>query len=329
MTADNKNHKLDEDLKLLIWELRDNPYRRFLVAFLLVWAIPFLALLYLALLVRNPENQVSQAQFYGIIFLIIFIAIEGYLVAHQMLRHILDKLVAYFVRAKRQDELKSRFVATVSHELKSPLMVLRTNFSNQLAGFAGPLSEEQALVTQSCQKVIDRMDQLIHDILDLYKIESGMVDLKKAPCDAADLLRAQLAELNALFKEREIHLVIKIPEKPFPAELDAAKITCVFNNLLSNALKYTPVNGEITVSLELIGGYLKVEILNTGDPIPREHLETIFDRFEKLDPEKEGYGLGLAIARDIIEAHGGRIWAENRGVTKNCFVIYLPPKGKK
>jgi two-component system sensor histidine kinase VicK len=98
---------------------------------------------------------------------------------------------------------------------------------------------------------------------------------------------------------------------------------CVFNNLLSNALKYTPEKGTITCELESLDEFLKIEIQNTGKHIPKRSLETIFARFEKLDPYVEGYGLGLAISRDIIEAHGGRIWAESHP-QKNCFIIYVP-----
>ncbi|MEI8345392.1 MAG: HAMP domain-containing sensor histidine kinase, partial [Candidatus Omnitrophota bacterium] len=250
-------------------------------------------------------------------------------VAHRMLRHILDKLVAYFIRAKRQDELKSRFVATVSHELKSPLMVLRTHFSNLLAGFAGPMSEDQQVIVATSQSLIDRMDQLIRDVLDLYKIESGMIDLKREPVDAASMVRAQFMEMAGLFKDKGIRVSARIPETPCPVSWDIIKMSCVFNNLLSNALKYTPPKGDVSFQLEARDEFIKYEILNSGETIPKEHLETIFDRFEKLDPHVEGYGLGLAITRDIVEAHGGRIWAETQPGPRNCFVFYVPKEAIK
>ena len=313
----------EKELRLLVWELRDNPYRRFLVAFLLIWAIPFLTIVYLVMHGTEGPSQLSIDSTWLILLLLFAISVGGGLLALRMLNNILDKLVAYFIRAKRQDELKSRFVATISHELKSPLMVLQTNFSNLSAGFAGPITENQQAIVETCQKVIDRMDQLIVGVLDLYKIESGMIALNLTACDAAHLLHTQQSEMSSLFAQKGIEVISKIPQSAFPVRWDSPKMSIVFNNLLSNALKYTLEKGRVSTQLESLDDFLKFEIQNTGEQIPREHLETIFARFEKLHPEVEGYGLGLAISRDIIEAHGGRIWAESHP-PKNCFIIYIP-----
>lgn len=318
----------EKELRILVWELRDNPYRRFLVAFLLIWAIPFLTIIYLVIYGKEGSSQTSIASISLILSLIFAISIGGGILALRMLNNILDKLVAYFIRAKRQDELKSRFVATISHELKSPLMALQTNFSNLSAGFAGPISETQQAVVETCQSVINRMDQLIVGILDLYKIESGMISLNLIDCDAAQLLHAQQSEISSLFAQKEIEIVSKIPPGDFPVRWDGPKISIVFNNLLSNALKYTPEKGTVSIQLESRDNFLKVEIQNTGEQIPKENLEVIFARFEKLHPEVQGYGLGLAISRDIVEAHGGLIWAESFP-SKNCFIIYVPKEAGK
>jgi signal transduction histidine kinase len=321
--ASRTKEAFEKELRLLVWELRDNPYRRFLVAFLLIWAIPFLTIVYLVMYGTEGPSQLSIDSTWLILLLLFAISVGGGLLALRMLNNILDKLVAYFIRAKRQDELKSRFVATISHELKSPLMVLQTNFSNMSAGFAGPITENQQAIVETCQKVIDRMDQLIVSVLDLYKIESGMITLKLTACDAAQLLQAQQSEMSSLFAQKGIEVISKIPQSAFPVRWDGPKMSIVFNNLLSNALKYTPEKGRVSTELEALDDFLKFEIQNAGEQIPKENLETIFARFEKLHPEVEGYGLGLAISRDIIEAHGGRIWAESHP-PKNCFIIYIP-----
>ena len=318
----------EKELRLLVWELRDNPYRRFLIAFLLIWAIPFLTILYLIIHGREGAYQISIPSTIMILSLLFVISVGGSVLALRMLNNILAKLVTYFIRAKRQDELKSRFVATISHELKSPLMTLRTNFSNLSASFAGPITEDQRAIVESCQSVIDRMNQLIVGILDLYKIESGMVSLTLADFDAAQLLRIQWSEISSLFKQKKLQIVPRIPTGNFLVRWDGPKMSIVFNNLLSNALKYTPEEGTISIQLESIDNFLKVEIQNTGEQIPKENLELIFARFEKLHPEMEGYGLGLAISRDIVEAHGGLIWAESYP-GKNCFIIYLPKEAGK
>jgi signal transduction histidine kinase len=326
--ASRTKDAFEKELRLLIWELRDNPYRRFQVAFLLIWAIPFLTTLYLVMHGTEDPSQPAIASTSLILLLLFAISLSGGIIALRMLNKILDKLVAYFIRAKRQEELKSRFVATISHELKSPLMVLHTNFSNLLDGFAGPITENQQAIVETCQSVIDRMDQLIHGVLDMYKIESGMISLSLTACDAAQLLHAQQSEMSNLFAQKGIQVISKIPQSTCPVRWDGPKMSCVFNNLLSNALKYTPEKGTISSKLESLDEFLKIEIQNTGKQIPKKYLETIFVRFEKLDSEVEGYGLGLAISRDIIEAHGGRIWAESHP-QKNCFIIYVPKEAGK
>jgi len=318
----------EKELRLLVWELRDNPYRRFFVAFMLIWAIPFLTILYLVIYGRERASESSILSTLLILSLLLVVSIGGAVLALRMLDNILNKLVAYFIRAKRQDELKSRFVATVSHELKSPLMTLQTNNSNLLEGFAGPITEEQRTIVETCRNVINRMDEMIFAILDLYKIESGMVSLTIDRCDAAHLLRSQQSEMSSLFGQKEIQLISKIPSGEFPVRWDGSRMSIVFNNLLSNALKYTPEKGTVSILLEPLDDYVKIEIQNTGEQIPRENLEVIFARFEKLHPEVEGYGLGLAISRDIVEAHGGLIWAESYP-SKNCFIIYIPREARK
>jgi len=207
-------------------------------------------------------------------------------------------------------------------------MTLQTNNSNLLEGFAGPITEEQRTIVETCRNVINRMDEMIFAILDLYKIESGMVSLTIDRCDAAHLLRSQQSEMSSLFGQKEIQLISKIPSGEFPVRWDGSRMSIVFNNLLSNALKYTPEKGTVSILLEPLDDYVKIEIQNTGEQIPRENLEVIFARFEKLHPEVEGYGLGLAISRDIVEAHGGLIWAESYP-SKNCFIIYIPREARK
>jgi signal transduction histidine kinase len=325
--ASKTKYDFEKELRLLVWELRDDPYRRFLVAFLLIWAIPFLTIVYLVVYGIGDPSQYSIYSTCVILLLLVAISVGGGILALRMLNNILDKLIAYFIRAKRQDELKSRFVSTISHELKSPLMVLQTNFSNLSAGFAGSITENQKYIVETCQSVIDRMNQLIIGVLELYRIESGMITLNITACDAVHLLQTQQSELNSLFEQKGIEVISKIPQSAFPVRWDGPKMSIVFNNLLSNAMKYTPEKGRVSSQIESVDDFLKFEIQNTGKQIPKEHLETIFARFEKLQPEAEGYGLGLAISRDIIEAHGGRIWAES-SPQKNCFIFYLPKEAR-
>ena len=321
----HERSSFESDLKLLVWELRDNPYRKFLAAFMLVSTIPCLALIAIinAMLPTAPATLRQQVPL--VLVFLLMITAGGGLLAHRMLKCILDKLIAYFVRARRADELKSKFVATVSHELKSPLMVLQTSFANLTAGFAGIVSADQKQILGTCASVITRMDHLIRDGLDLYKIEAGMVELRRVTTDLRVTLEAQTRELRPLFGAKGVGLVWRCDVPRLEALVDVDKMAMVFNNLLSNAVKYTPAGGEVTVTAAVDRAFLRFEFVNTGNPIPADRLEIIFDKFEKLDASQEGYGLGLPIAKDIVEAHEGRIWAENRGQS-NAFLVFIPRK---
>ncbi len=308
----------EDDLKLLVWELRDNPYRKVLIALFLIWAVPFCVMFYLLFSIRHLD-----AQNFMVLFFAAIVAAGGCVMTLQVMKMILDKLVLFLVRAKHQDELKSKFVATVSHELKTPLMVLRTNFTNFYEGFVGSVTDDQKELLKVCREVIDRMDKMIREILDLYKIESGTIELRMERCDLRGILETQWNEIRPFFEQRLIKVSLNLPSADLSLQADREKLISVVNNFMTNALKYTTDKGEFSINVHAIQDFLQIEFTNTCEPIPDDRLEALFDKFEKLDMRQEGYGLGLSIARDIVENHKGKIWVEKKGQNKLCFVVCL------
>jgi two-component system, OmpR family, sensor kinase len=215
--------------------------------------------------------------------------------------HMLDRLEAAF---RRQRE----FVSDASHELRTPLTVLRGQ--TELLGRVGNDPEERRRVTETLLRELDQMNRLVEDMLSLAKAESGEL-VRPRPLDLDDYLQDLERDLP-LLGEREYRL-----EGLHEGTLDAdpERLTQVFRNLVRNAIRHTAPGDRITVSAGARNGRIEFCVADTGPGIPPEQLQRIFDRFYRTDEGRDrdsgGSGLGLPIARAIVEAHGGRIWAES------------------
>jgi signal transduction histidine kinase len=306
-------------------ELGPNPYHGFNIAFALTAIIPMLAVVYLfashlntvEIFVGNPGLIMGQA---------IFIAICGFALGYGIILRILRKSVYYAAKAKNESKLKSKFVASVSHEFRSPLTALQGNLELIASGRTGEITENQKEKCDLCLEVINRMTYLVNGLLDVYKIEAGMVELKKVECDLAELIRGQVKEFDIEISKKSIELIVEAPARTLIFEADREMILEVINNLLGNAVKYTPEGGKLSVKAFRAGEYVRMEVRETAPNIPEDKLELIFEEFERLDEDKAGKGLGLAIAKDIVEFHRGRIWVETLPAEGNKFIVVLPVK---
>lgn len=309
--------------KLLFQELNDNPYRRLNFSFLLMSVIPILALTYLFI-----DQINTQRVFYGatpLLFATGIILALGYGLAYTVIKNVIHKTLSYAAKAKRADEEKSTFAMALAHDLKSPLLTIKTNIANLKRGSFGTLNDQQEKPISICKDVADRMDSLIMKLLYTYMFEAHMSDFKPARFDLRDLITEQKNELAAVASAKNISLEMDLSSKSLMIDADREKILRAINNLLNNSIKHTPENGKVSVRAYLIRNFIRIEFLNTGTPIPEDKLEKIFDKFERLDLTAEGHGLGLAIAKDIIELHKGEIWATSEPGKPNCFTVLLIP----
>ena len=224
---------------------------------------------------------------------------------------------------------RSEFISRVSHELRSPLTVVKESLSLVSDGTAGPASDKQREILQMGLENVERLNRLIDALLDIAKIEAGVMPLNLAGADLRALAAAAAADYAYLAAERHVQLGSGLPPEPLRAWCDADKVREVLDNLLSNALKFTPQGGSVTLSLRPWEGQALFCVENTGAGIEPQDLPKLFTKFAQLGREAgvKGTGLGLAICRGIAEMHQGKVWAESEPGRSTRFFLLLPALG--
>ena len=214
------------------------------------------------------------------------------------------------------DSVKDEFISTVSHELRTPLTSIRGALGLLSAGLMGKVDDRAANLLRIASSNTDRLVRLINDILDLERMSSGSAPLQVRTCSVRDLILQSVDTMAAMAGEARVSLSVT-PETGNPAqmcEVDPDRLQQVFTNLLSNAIKFSPAGAAVRVRTESRGGELIVTVRDEGRGVPSAKLESIFERFQQVEPsdarQKGGTGLGLAICRSIVQQHGGQIWAE-------------------
>jgi signal transduction histidine kinase len=214
----------------------------------------------------------------------------------------------------------------VSHDLKNPLTSIRLNarliHDTVPAGDASPVIRRRA---RSIERITDQMDRLVHGLLDLDAAEAGSLALHAEQINLRELVNETLAMLQPLALERSLRLLREDGGGPHVVHCDRERIRQVLSNLIGNAIKFSPDEGQILVRLRRTDGGLQLSVTDSGPGIPADQLPRIFDRGFRGDQLRvPGFGLGLAIARAIITAHGGRIWVESRAGQGSTFSFFLP-----
>jgi len=210
---------------------------------------------------------------------------------------------------RRIDEVKSGLISTVSHELKTPLTSVRLAAHVLLSEKLGPLNPKQVEILVAAREDSDRLYQIIENLLDISRIETDRSKIRLSPVDTEQMVLQATDEMRSAYMDRKVTLVLDLPEDIPPVLAEAFYLESVFANLLSNALRHTPAGGRVTVSARRKGDAVQFSVEDTGSGIPAESLPHVFEKFYR-GPGREGRrdsGLGLAIAREIVEAHGGTI----------------------
>ena len=215
------------------------------------------------------------------------------------------------------DEMKSDFISLVSHELRTPLTSILGFSSYMLTGKMGEVKDTQKMALESIHRQAKRLSAIISDFLDVSRIESGKIEMKKEPVTVAQVAGRVVEDLRPQANEKGIRVQARADgvEQPLVALGDDQRIAQVFTNLVGNALKFTDPDGSIDLLLSRQNGDVLCRVKDTGCGIPADELDRVFDRFyqvEKVVTRKSGgTGLGLAIVKNIVEAHGGQIWIES------------------
>ena len=244
-------------------------------------------------------------------------------------------------REKMVEKMKTEFITLATHQLRTPTAGIKWALRMLLDGAFGPLTKEQREIIKKAYKKNDKTILLMRDLLDVAKIEQGEMVSKMVLADIGDVVEEVIERYSEEARKKKISLEFKKPKEEMPkVMIDVNKTKIAIDNLIENAVRYTPPGGEVKISLAKSEEEIEVRIQDTGIGIPKDQQDRIFNKFFRarnaMKTETEGTGLGLYMAKYIIEAQGGSIWfesEENKGSTfyftipiKKGFGEYIPPE---
>ncbi len=226
---------------------------------------------------------------------------------------------------RERDLAKTDFMATLSHQFKTPISAMNISLSLLNNPKTGSLNEEQHQLLETLRSQNERLLNMVNELLDFSQIETGKIRLKKEEIEPHELVNHSIHSVDAIVSSKQIQVHVDAPDSLPTVEVDLEKLTWVLNNLLTNASRYTPEQGNLWVKVQKEGEFLRFEVKDEGPGISPEIQQKIFEKYQrnKFDQTK-GTGLGLAIAREIIESHRGKIGVESQLGKGSLFYFTLP-----
>jgi len=229
---------------------------------------------------------------------------------------------------KAIDKMKSDFFSMVSHELRTPLTSIKEGTSLLLEGIGGEMIEKQKKLLKIIAGESNRLIELVNSSLDLSKMEAGMMAFHFTPADITPLIHKAVEEIEPLAMAKKVHLQVERQGWLPLVKMDQERILQVLRNFIGNAIKFTYEGGGVRICVHSEDGKLRVSVKDTGPGISKENLTAIFEKFQQgplmSSKQLKGTGLGLAIAKQIITAHGGKVWAESDPGQGSSFIFVLP-----
>lgn len=244
------------------------------------------------------------------------------------LLHSLAGLAGVAIERTRVDELRGTLISSVSHELRAPLASIRAYNELVMAGDAGEVNEEQATYLAYVERACKRLERVISDLMNLSKLRSGEVAIVRAPTDLRNLVEGVMDTMAPRAREAGVSLEFEVVDSLPPTMTDQGRVEQVLTNLVDNAIKFNEKGGRVEVKLSSHGSDALISVADDGPGIPKSQQAFIFDEFRHGTDEhtraKEGAGLGLAIAKRVIEVVGGRLWVESESGQGSTFYVALP-----
>ncbi len=230
---------------------------------------------------------------------------------------------------KKLDQLKSDFIASVSHDIRTPLNSMQESIALILEGIVDVRQEKGKRVLEITKRSIGRLTMMINDLLDFSKLEAGKMRLHIEPNDIQVLIDEVLGSLKSLADKKKIQFQFEPLQEFQKIPCDPERLIQVLTNLVGNAIKFTPDNGTVSVSVvPALNDRVQIVVTDTGIGIAREDIDRVFDRFEQVKgatpTDMKGTGLGLSICKELIKLHNGEIWAESQLGKGSRFIVSLP-----
>lgn len=242
---------------------------------------------------------------------------------------------------RQAERIRTDLVAMLSHDLRTPLASIKEAISLLFETAAGKLEERQRRYLTIAREEVDRLNRMIDNLIDVSRIEAGRVVLRLDGVDLADIVSTSVQSMSLLVSKKNLSIERNIPARVPLVMGDSDRLLRVVNNILDNAIKYSPVNGTIRIEISFVDpdapvlsqesilpntGYIQVTITDSGPGIPAEFHDRIFGKFERVDPHGPGIGLGLANVRSLVEMHHGKVWAHSKLGEGASFSFILPIK---
>jgi two-component system sensor histidine kinase BaeS len=226
---------------------------------------------------------------------------------------------------EQTEATRRELIGNVAHELRTPL----ANIKGWTEGLIDGVLPAETSTFQQIYREADRLQRLVYDLQELSQVEAGAFELDRRVMPVSTLVEATVARLGHQFEDKGVALQSDVPADLPPVRADEDRIGQVLLNLVGNALQYTPTGGQVRITAHRQGAEIQISVIDTGIGIPTEHLSLLFTRFYRVDKSRSrvggGSGIGLTIAKHLVEAHGGRIWAESPGPgLGSTFTFSLP-----
>ncbi len=226
---------------------------------------------------------------------------------------------------EKVESMRRRLIGDVAHELRTPLAAIQ----GSMEGLVDGKLPTQTDTFEQIHAEAKRLARLVDDLQELSRVESGAYDLRLHPVDISDIMKTVIKRFNSQFLEKQIELKLDFDQGSIYVNADEDRVVQILTNLLDNALQHTPRLGIVTLSTLHRGKEVEISVTDTGEGITAEHLPFLFDRFYRVDQSRSrtrgGSGIGLTIAKHLVEGMGGRIWVESKGESKGSAFKYTLP----
>ncbi len=252
------------------------------------------------------------------------VSLSGALEPHEMdeLENLAVRFNQMAEKLEKTETMRRQLIGDIAHELRTPL----TTIKGSMEGLMDGVLNKDVQTFQQVYQEADRLQRLVNDLQELSMVEAGAYELKPIPTPVAELIGTTKARLGQQFEEKGVVLEIELPGDLPSVMVDADRISQVLMNLVGNALQYTPRGGTVQIEAQRLENEILISIRDTGIGIPPEHLPHIFTRFYRVDRSRSraggGSGIGLTIAKHLVEAHGGRLWAESSGAGRGSTFTF-------